>query len=65
MSAEEKNVPGRVELIQDADAAYLDGPVVFSLGPAEWDAFTAALNAPPKEIPELRKLFARKPLWNA
>ena len=35
----------------------------FYLNQEDWDAFTAALDAPPKEIPELRKLFAHKPSW--
>jgi len=34
---------------------------VFYLDHESWDAFVAALDAPPKDIPGLRKLFARKP----
>jgi uncharacterized protein (DUF1778 family) len=37
---------------------------VFYLGQERWDAFMAALSAPPKDIPQLRKLFARKPTWD-
>ena len=38
---------------------------VFQLDAERWDAFIAALNEPPKENPELRKLLARKPRWKA
>jgi uncharacterized protein (DUF1778 family) len=34
---------------------------VFYLDQESWDAFVAALDAPPKDIPRLRELFARKP----
>jgi uncharacterized protein (DUF1778 family) len=34
---------------------------VFYLDQEHWDAFVAALDAPPKDIPELRSLFARNP----
>jgi uncharacterized protein (DUF1778 family) len=36
---------------------------VFQLDEKRWDAFMAALAAPPKNNPRLRKLLARKPLW--
>jgi uncharacterized protein (DUF1778 family) len=36
---------------------------VFLLDQEDWDAFIAALDAPPKDNPRLRKLFARKPAW--
>jgi uncharacterized protein (DUF1778 family) len=36
---------------------------VFYLDQEHWDAFVAALDAPPRDIPQLRKLFARKPPW--
>jgi uncharacterized protein (DUF1778 family) len=32
----------------------------FALGPAEWDAFTAALDRPAEVSPELRDLFSRQ-----
>lgn len=31
----------------------------FELAPAEWDAFCSALDAAPKEVPALRKLFQK------
>jgi uncharacterized protein (DUF1778 family) len=34
---------------------------VFYLDQESWNAFTAALNAPPKDIPRLRNLFVTKP----
>ena len=36
---------------------------VFQLDEKRWDAFMAALAAPPKNNPRLRKLLARKPAW--
>jgi uncharacterized protein (DUF1778 family) len=36
---------------------------VFLLDDASWKAFMAALDAPPKSNPRLRKLLARKPAW--
>jgi uncharacterized protein (DUF1778 family) len=36
---------------------------VFQLDEKRWDAFVAALAAPPKSNPKLRKLLARKPAW--
>jgi uncharacterized protein (DUF1778 family) len=36
---------------------------VFQLAEKDWDAFTAALAAPPRGNPRLRKLLARKPAW--
>jgi uncharacterized protein (DUF1778 family) len=36
---------------------------VFQLDEKRWDAFTAALAAPPKNNPKLRGLLARKPAW--
>jgi Protein of unknown function (DUF1778) len=35
---------------------------VFQLDQKRWDAFMAALSAPPKNNAKLRKLLARKPL---
>ena len=36
---------------------------VFQLDEKRWDAFLAALAAPPKSNPRLRKLLARRPAW--
>jgi uncharacterized protein (DUF1778 family) len=36
---------------------------VFQLDEKRWDAFMAALAAPPKNNPKLRTLLARKPAW--
>jgi uncharacterized protein (DUF1778 family) len=35
----------------------------FILDERQWDAFTAALDAPPADNPRLRELLARKPAW--
>ena len=36
---------------------------LFLLDDAQWDAFEAALDAPPEDNPALRALLARKPAW--
>ena len=36
---------------------------LFQLDDANWKAFIAALDAPPRNNPALRKLLARKPAW--
>jgi uncharacterized protein (DUF1778 family) len=36
---------------------------VFQLDDKRWAAFMAALAAPPRNNPRLRKLLARKPAW--
>jgi uncharacterized protein (DUF1778 family) len=36
---------------------------VFQLDEKRWNAFMAALAAPPKNNPRLRKLLGRKPAW--
>ena len=35
----------------------------FVLDAKQWDAFMAALDAPPKDNPRLRELMSRKPIW--
>ena len=35
----------------------------FLLDPKEWDAFNAALDAPPRANPRLCALLAREPAW--
>lgn len=36
---------------------------LFVLGPEEWAAFNAALDAPPRVLPELKRLLERKAPW--
>ena len=36
---------------------------VFRLDEERWDAFMAALDAPPEDNPGLRKLLSRRPSW--
>jgi len=38
---------------------------LFVLDERQWDAFTAALDAPPADNPRLRALLARKPAWES
>ena len=38
---------------------------VFQLDQKRWSAFMAALDAPPRDNPRLRKLLARKPAWGS
>jgi uncharacterized protein (DUF1778 family) len=47
----------------NAAEEFLPDRRVFYLDQEHWDAFVAALDAPPRDIPQLRKLFARKPPW--
>lgn len=37
---------------------------VFQLPPENWAAFQAALDAPPRELPRLRKLFLRPSVFS-
>src|SRR5260221_5890926 len=47
----------------NAAVATLADRRVFQLDQKRWNAFLAALAAPPKSNPKLRKLLARKPAW--
>jgi uncharacterized protein (DUF1778 family) len=38
---------------------------IFQLDDTQWEKFEAALSAPPKSNPRLRKLLTRKPAWKA
>ena len=49
---------------QAAEDAVLDQRL-FLLDSAQWQAFTAALDAPPRDNPGLNALLARKPAWDA
>jgi uncharacterized protein (DUF1778 family) len=35
----------------------------FVLDAEQWAAFQAALDAPPRVLPGLKRLLARKPIW--
>jgi uncharacterized protein (DUF1778 family) len=48
-----------VEHALSAAQKVLADQVQFSLSPERWDAFCAALDAPPKVIPALRKLLKK------
>ncbi|OLP59281.1 hypothetical protein BJF93_05200 [Xaviernesmea oryzae] len=37
---------------------------VFQLAPEQWDAFVSALNAPPRDLPRLRKLLNEPSLFS-
>lgn len=37
---------------------------LFVLNPEQWDAFVAALDAPPQHNERLEKLLSRRPPWN-
>jgi uncharacterized protein (DUF1778 family) len=53
-----------VEQAFNAAQQILADQVHFYLSPEKWDEFCAALNAPPKVIPELRKLFAEPSVFD-
>ncbi len=38
---------------------------VFALEDAAWQEFNRLLDAPPRELPELQKLLASRPIWEA
>ena len=53
-----------VEHALSAAQQVLADQVHFELSPERWDAFCAALDAPPKEIPALRKLLTEKSVFD-
>ena len=48
---------------QAAEDAVLDQRL-FVLNPEQWKAFTAMLDAPPRDNPKLNALFSRPPAWD-
>ena len=55
----------RVTVTIDEDYADTADQVQFVLPEDRWQAFCAALDAPPKEIPALRKLLTEPSLFDA
>ena len=53
-----------VEHALTAAQQVLADQVHFELSPERWDAFCAALDVPPKEIPALRKLLTEKSVFD-
>jgi uncharacterized protein (DUF1778 family) len=53
-----------IEHAYNAAQEVLADQVHFELSPERWDAFCAALDAPPKEIPALRGLLAEKSIFD-
>jgi uncharacterized protein (DUF1778 family) len=53
-----------VEQAFNAAQQILADQVHFYLSPEKWDEFCAALDAPPKVLPELRKLFAKPSVFD-
>ena len=53
-----------VEHALTAAQQVLADQVHFGLSPERWDAFCAALDVPPKEIPALRKLLTEKSIFD-
>lgn len=47
---------------REAEAVLLDR-CVFALDEASWERFTALLDAPPRELPQLRKLLSTSAPW--
>ena len=54
-----------VERAFEAAQQILADQVHFSLSPEKWDEFCAALDAPPRELPELRKLLTSPSVFDA
>lgn len=53
-----------VEQAFQAAQQILADQVHFYLSDQKWDEFCAALDAPPKDLPRLRKLLARPSVFN-
>jgi uncharacterized protein (DUF1778 family) len=53
-----------VEHAYSAAQQVLADQVHFALSPERWDAFCAALDAPPKEIRALRRLLTEKSIFD-
>ena len=53
-----------VEHAFSAAQQVLADQVHFELSPERWEAFCTALDAPPKEIPALRRLLAEKSIFD-
>jgi uncharacterized protein (DUF1778 family) len=52
----------RRKAVEAAEAEILDRSVV-TIPAADWARFEAWVDAPAKDVPALRKLAARKPVW--
>lgn len=52
----------RRKAIEAAEAEMLDRPVV-TIPASEWERFEAWVDAPAKDVPALRDLARRKPVW--
>lgn len=50
--------------LERADEALADRRL-FSVPPEKWEAFMAALDAPPRDVPRLRKLLSQKTPFEA
>jgi uncharacterized protein (DUF1778 family) len=53
-----------VEHAVNAAQQILADQVHFSLSPAKWNAFRAALDAPPKNLPRLKKLLTEPTIFD-
>jgi predicted DNA-binding antitoxin AbrB/MazE fold protein len=53
-----------VTLDEESDAADTADELHFALPPDRWQAFCEALDAPPKDIPALRKLLTEASLFD-
>jgi uncharacterized protein (DUF1778 family) len=48
--------------VEAAELAIMERRVV-TIPAKDWEKFEAWLNAPPKDVPELRKLLGSRPVW--
>ena len=53
-----------VEHAFNAAQQILADQIHFYLSPQKWDEFCAALDAPPRELPELRKLLSQPSVFD-
>jgi len=55
----------RQQVTLTIDAGDPADQTAFTLAPNDWQAFCAALDAPPREIPTLRRLFTEPGVFDA
>jgi len=53
----------RRKALEAADMELIDRRII-TLSEEAWNAFDAAMKAPAEEIPALRELFQRTPIWS-
>lgn len=58
-------LPVAEEILKSEGAEVQEVQTVFRLDAGAWAEFTALLDAPPRALPELKKLLASRPVWES